>query len=50
MKINSPRGPLMIDPQTRDSVANMYVAKVEKREGRYVPVVIDTFESPKAAR
>ncbi|MBK4737387.1 ABC transporter substrate-binding protein [Noviherbaspirillum pedocola] len=43
IKIKSPRGNLTIDPETRDTVANMYVAKVEKREGRYVPVVIDTF-------
>src|SRR5690606_29099591 len=43
--IESPRGALKIDPDTRDSVANMYIAKVEKSEDRMKPVVIDTFEN-----
>jgi branched-chain amino acid transport system substrate-binding protein len=43
MKIKSPRGDLTIDPDTRDAVANMYVAKIEKKGNQYVPVVIDTF-------
>jgi branched-chain amino acid transport system substrate-binding protein len=47
LKIKSPRGNLMIDPETRDAVANMYVAKIEKKGNQYVPVVIDTFEDVK---
>jgi branched-chain amino acid transport system substrate-binding protein len=43
LKIKSPRGDLTIDPETRDAVANMYVAKIEKKGNQYVPVVIDTF-------
>ncbi|MBK4738482.1 ABC transporter substrate-binding protein [Noviherbaspirillum pedocola] len=47
IKIKSPRGDLTIDPETRDAVANMYVAKIEKRGNQYVPVVIDTFTNVK---
>jgi branched-chain amino acid transport system substrate-binding protein len=47
LKVKSPRGDLTIDPETRDAVANMYVAKIEKKGNRYVPVVIDTFVNVK---
>ena len=30
MTWESPRGPVMIDPQTRDVVQNVYIRKVEK--------------------
>jgi branched-chain amino acid transport system substrate-binding protein len=50
MKINSPRGSLTIDPETRDAIANMYVAKMEKRGDRYAPIVIDTFENVREGR
>lgn len=43
--IESPRGKLTIDPETRDAVANMYIAAVEKKADRMTPVVIDTFEN-----
>lgn len=43
--IESPRGKVTIDPGTRDSVANMYIAAVEKTADRMKPVVIDTFEN-----
>jgi branched-chain amino acid transport system substrate-binding protein len=29
----SPRGPVSIDPETRDIVQNIYVRKVEKKDG-----------------
>jgi branched-chain amino acid transport system substrate-binding protein len=38
----SPRGPIMIDPQTRDIVDNQYVRRVEKKDGKLVNVEIDT--------
>jgi branched-chain amino acid transport system substrate-binding protein len=47
MKINSPRGPLMIDPQTRDAVENVYVRKVEKVNGEPYNVEFDTFKDVK---
>jgi branched-chain amino acid transport system substrate-binding protein len=28
---NSPRGPIMIDPETRDIVQNVYIRRVEKQ-------------------
>jgi branched-chain amino acid transport system substrate-binding protein len=30
---DSPRGPIMIDPQTRDVVQNIYIRRVEKQQG-----------------
>lgn len=32
----SPRGPVEIDPITRDIVQNVYIRRVEKRDGRFV--------------
>lgn len=34
MKINSPRGPLMIDPETRDVVQTEYIRRVERVDGQ----------------
>ena len=34
MKLMSPRGPIMIDPETRDIVQTVYIRKVEKSERR----------------
>jgi branched-chain amino acid transport system substrate-binding protein len=33
MKFESPRGPIEIDPQTRDIIQNVYFRKVERRNG-----------------
>ena len=41
-KIDSPRGPLMIDPEERDAIQNIYIRKVEKVDGRLVNVDIAT--------
>jgi branched-chain amino acid transport system substrate-binding protein len=35
MKFESPRGPIMIDPQTRDIVQTIYIRRVEKVDGKY---------------
>lgn len=43
MKIDSPRGPIMIDPRTRDIVQTVYVRKVEKVNGKLVNVEFDKF-------
>jgi branched-chain amino acid transport system substrate-binding protein len=37
----SPRGPMSIDPQTRDAVENIYIQRVEKVDGKLVNVEID---------
>jgi branched-chain amino acid transport system substrate-binding protein len=47
MKINSPRGPLTIDPQTRDAVQTVYIRKVEKVNGELYNVEFDKFENVK---
>jgi branched-chain amino acid transport system substrate-binding protein len=47
MKWESPRGPIMIDPDTRDVVHNVYIRKVEKKNGQLYNVEFATFESVK---
>ncbi|MDB5776753.1 MAG: transporter substrate-binding protein [Herbaspirillum sp.] len=47
MKLNSPRGPIMIDPQTRDIVQTMYIRKVEKVGGALYNVEFDKLENVK---
>ena len=47
MKWESPRGPISIDPDTRDIVQNVYVRKVEKVDGKLVNVEIDTLPNVK---
>jgi branched-chain amino acid transport system substrate-binding protein len=39
---DSPRGPIMIDPQTRDIVQNVYIRRVEKQGDRLADVEIAT--------
>jgi len=43
----SPRGPLSIDPQTRDVVHNIYVRKVERVNGQLWNTEIQTFTAVK---
>jgi branched-chain amino acid transport system substrate-binding protein len=40
-KLDSPRGPIMIDPDERDIVQNVYTRRVEKRDGKLVNIDID---------
>jgi branched-chain amino acid transport system substrate-binding protein len=47
MKINSPRGPITIDPQTRDVVQTVYVRKVEKIGNEFYNVEFDKFADMK---
>jgi branched-chain amino acid transport system substrate-binding protein len=42
MKWESPRGPILIDPKTRDVVQTIYISKVEKKNGKLVNEVIDS--------
>lgn len=42
MAFESPRGPIQIDPQTRDIVQNVYIRKVERVDGKLFNVEIDT--------
>jgi branched-chain amino acid transport system substrate-binding protein len=43
----SPRGPISIDPETRDTIENIYIQKVVERNGRIGIDVIDTIPNVK---
>src|SRR5207237_3881612 len=47
MKWESPRGPISIDPETRDIVQTIYIGKVEKVDGELYNVEFATFEAVK---
>jgi branched-chain amino acid transport system substrate-binding protein len=47
MKWESPRGPISIDPETRDIIQNVYIRKVEKKNGQLYNVEFATFEAVK---
>ncbi|WP_312549576.1 ABC transporter substrate-binding protein [Massilia sp.] len=47
MKINSPRGPISIDPATRDVVQTVYVRKVEMVGGQPYNIEFDQFPNMK---
>jgi branched-chain amino acid transport system substrate-binding protein len=47
MAWESPRGPLSIDPQTRDVVQTIYIRRVEKVNGQLHNVEIEKFENVK---
>jgi len=48
LKIDSPRGPIMIDPATRDVVQTVYVRRVEKmKDGKLYNVEFDRVENVK---
>jgi branched-chain amino acid transport system substrate-binding protein len=47
MSWESPRGPISIDPATRDIVQNVYIRKVEMRDGQPWSIEFDTFPAVK---
>jgi branched-chain amino acid transport system substrate-binding protein len=47
MSWESPRGPISIDPETRDIVQNIYIRKVEKKNGELYNVEFATYPSVK---
>jgi len=47
MAWESPRGPIAIDPDTRDIVQNVYMRRVEKVEGELYNVEFETFPAVK---
>jgi branched-chain amino acid transport system substrate-binding protein len=47
MSWESPRGPISIDPETRDIVQNIYIRKVEKLDGELYNVEFETFDAVK---
>ncbi|MBV9237787.1 MAG: ABC transporter substrate-binding protein [Xanthobacteraceae bacterium] len=46
-KLNSPRGPIYIDPDERDVVQNIYVREVQKRDGKLVNIDVDKVDMVK---
>ena len=48
-KFNSPRGPIMIDPDTRDIVMNEYLSEVVMKDGRLHQKVIGKIDNVKDA-
>lgn len=47
MKLTSPRGPIMIDPETRDIVQTVYIREVKKVDGQLYNIEFDKFENVK---
>ncbi len=47
MSWTSPRGPISIDPETRDIVQNVYVRKVERKDGALYNVEFATIPNVK---
>jgi len=47
MKIESPRGPIEIDPQTHDIIQNIYMRKVERVDSELFNVEFKTYEAVK---
>ena len=44
---DSPRGPIMIDPDTRDIVQNVYIRRLDKVEGKLANIEIATIPAVK---
>jgi branched-chain amino acid transport system substrate-binding protein len=47
LKLMSPRGPIMIDPETRDIVQTVYIRRVEKVDGILYNIEFDKFPDVK---
>jgi branched-chain amino acid transport system substrate-binding protein len=47
MSWESPRGPMSIDPETRDVVQTVYIRRVEKKDGALVNVEFDKIDNVK---
>ena len=43
----SPRGPITVDPETRDLVQNVYIRRVERVAGQLQNVEFETYEAVK---
>ena len=49
MSWTSPRGPMSIDPQTRDVIQNVYIRRVERKDGELFNIEFDTFKDQKGS-
>jgi len=50
LKWDSPRGPMSIDPETRDVIQTVYIRKVQKVDGKLVNVEIAKFDNVKSPK
>jgi branched-chain amino acid transport system substrate-binding protein len=50
LKIDSPRGPISISPDTRDIVQTVYIRKVERRNGELYNVEFDQYGAGRTAK
>jgi branched-chain amino acid transport system substrate-binding protein len=50
LKWESPRGPMSIDPETRDVVQNVYIREVRKVDGKLLNVEIATIKDVKSPK
>jgi branched-chain amino acid transport system substrate-binding protein len=46
-KYESPRGPIMIDPQTRDIIQNVYMRRTEMKNGKLANIEFETIPNVK---
>ncbi|MBP0495621.1 ABC transporter substrate-binding protein [Roseomonas indoligenes] len=46
-RLNSPRGPILIDPATRDIVQNVYIRRGQRKDGRWANIAFETIEGVK---
>jgi len=47
LRIESPRGPIVIDPETRDVIQTVYIRRVERVDGKLVNAEFDKIENVK---
>jgi branched-chain amino acid transport system substrate-binding protein len=47
MKFESPRGPVSFDPQTRDIIQNIYIRRLERKNGVLTNVEFETYDAVK---
>ncbi len=47
MSFESPRGPITIDPETRDIIQDIYIRRVERKDGELYNIEFATFPAVK---
>lgn len=47
MHFDSPRGPITIDPETRDIIQDVYIRRVERKDGELYNIEFATFPAVK---
>jgi branched-chain amino acid transport system substrate-binding protein len=47
MSLDTPRGPITIDPDTRDIIQNIYIRRVERKDGELYNIEFATFPAVK---